>query len=54
MERRILGCTGLEVTQLSYGAMEIRVAATGPLPQDVYAEAKRRLAAVGEQPAGRK
>ena len=24
MERRILGRTGLEVTQLSYGAMEIR------------------------------
>jgi aryl-alcohol dehydrogenase-like predicted oxidoreductase len=32
-------------------ADNLQVAATGPLPQDVYAEAKRRLAAVGEQPA---
>jgi len=32
-------------------ADNLRVAATGPLPQDVYAEAKRRLAAIGEQPA---
>jgi aryl-alcohol dehydrogenase-like predicted oxidoreductase len=32
-------------------AENLRVAATGPLPQDVYAEAKRRLAAAGEQPA---
>jgi aryl-alcohol dehydrogenase-like predicted oxidoreductase len=32
-------------------ADNLRVAATGPLPQDVYSEAKRRLAAIGEQPA---
>jgi len=32
-------------------AENLRVAATGPLPQNVYAEAKRRLAAIGEQPA---
>ena len=32
-------------------AENLRVAASGPLPQDVYAEAKRRLATIGEQPA---
>jgi aryl-alcohol dehydrogenase-like predicted oxidoreductase len=32
-------------------AENLRVAETGPLPPDVYAEAKRRLAAVSEQPA---
>jgi aryl-alcohol dehydrogenase-like predicted oxidoreductase len=33
-------------------AENLRAAANGPLPQDVYAEAKRRLANIGEQPAG--
>ena len=32
-------------------AENARVAAEGPLPADTYAEAKRRLAAAGEQPA---
>lgn len=32
-------------------AENLRAAAAGPLPADVYAEAKRRLAAIGEQPA---
>jgi aryl-alcohol dehydrogenase-like predicted oxidoreductase len=34
-------------------AENLRVAATGPLPPDLYAEAKRRLEAVGEKPTAR-
>jgi aryl-alcohol dehydrogenase-like predicted oxidoreductase len=34
-------------------AENLRVAAAGPLPTDLYAEAKRRLEAVGEKPTAR-
>jgi hypothetical protein len=74
----VLGRTGLTVTRLGYGAMEIRgsriwsgrpvtddqaerilkpwwtrasPSSTPPLSSEVYAEAKRRLEAVGERPA---
>lgn len=64
LTKRTLGRTGLEVTDLAYGAMDttivgtlhpehltenVRVAEQGPLPADVYAEAKRRLTAAAAQ-----
>ncbi len=42
-----LGRTGLDITRLGLGAMEIR----GALPPDTYAEAKRRLDQAGQSPA---
>ena len=66
LPKRALGRTGLQVTMLGYGAMELRgvprgrevtevqnninALLHGPLPPDLYAEAKRRLAAAGSAP----
>src|ERR1051325_2298172 len=38
LQRRVLGRTGLQVTQLGYGAMELRGAPRGPAVDDVQAE----------------
>jgi aryl-alcohol dehydrogenase-like predicted oxidoreductase len=55
LPKRELGRTGLQVTMLGYGAMELLQSnldalRRGPLPPALYAEAKRRLADAGFTP----
>ncbi len=51
LARNLPGDTGLNVTRLGFGAMEIRGVPRGPLSADVYAQAKKRLAEIGQVPA---
>lgn len=52
MQKRTLGRMGLELTQLGFGAMELRDPKVrgnrGPLPDELYTSIRERVAAVSE------